>query len=301
MDYGPWTTDSELSILRRMSEDWTEHVGRAWRESAPYWAKHGELVRTLFAPITETLVEESEFVDGQRVLDVAGGPGEPALTIARLVGADGLVVHTDVVPYMVAAARHEARERGATSLRSAVASGDALPFQADAFDRVVCRLGLPFFPNATGGVAEMLRVTRPDGRVAIAVWGSRPRNPFFDIPSALAAKYAPSPDPPGAPDAWRFAEPGLVATMLAKAGAGATRERVVSFDMTASIGFDEFWETRVELSDTLRGRTAALSVDEMLALRAEMRDATRDFFASGSMCFPAEALVVTAFRADSPS
>lgn len=289
------------SILRRMSQDWSEHVGRAWRESAPYWAKHGELVRALFAPITEAMVEEGAFAGGQRVLDVAGGPGEPALTISRLVGPEGLVVHTDVVAYMVAAARHEARDRGATNLRSAVASGDAIPCAAQTFDRIVCRLGLPFFPNAMGSVAEMLRVVRPGGRVVIAVWGARPNNPFFDIPSALAAKYAPSPDPPGAPDAWRFAEPGLVATMLAKSGADGTGERVVSFDMTAPIGFDEFWETRVELSDTLRGRMAVLSVDQMLALRAEMRDATRDFFASGTMRFPAEALVVTAFRADSPS
>jgi SAM-dependent methyltransferase len=276
-----------------MAEPWSKHVERAWRESAPFWARHADVVRAMFAPITEALVGEAAPEPGHRVLDVAGGPGEPSLTVAGVVGASGLVVHTDVAPGMADAARAEARRRGLSRVRFALASGDALPFGPATFDRVVCRLGVMFFPDADRGLAEMARVARPGGRVALAVWGLRERNPFFAIPSDVAARYAPSPDPPDAPDLWRFGEPGGLAAMLERAGAAEVRERRIAFEVAAPFDFEAFWPMRVELSDTLRGRMAALSRGEAARLADEVREATREYFASGAARFPAEAVVVS--------
>jgi len=64
------------------------HAGdtlREWRESAPYWEKHRDTIRTMFAPLTQALIDEAGIVAGQSVLDVAGGPGEPSLAIAILL------------------------------------------------------------------------------------------------------------------------------------------------------------------------------------------------------------------------
>ena len=68
-----------------------------WRESAKYWAKHSATIRQMFAPLTRALIEDAAIAQGHSVLDVAGGPGEPSLTIAEIVGPTGSVTCTDAV------------------------------------------------------------------------------------------------------------------------------------------------------------------------------------------------------------
>ena len=54
-----------------------QEVIHRWSGSAPYWEKHREIIRHMFAPVTEALVEEGQIGSGQSVLDIATGPGEP--------------------------------------------------------------------------------------------------------------------------------------------------------------------------------------------------------------------------------
>jgi SAM-dependent methyltransferase len=284
-----------------MTSNWSEHVGRAWRESAPFWASNGAVVRQMFDPITTALLAHTALAAGHRVLDVAGGPGEPTMTVAERVGVSGLVVHTDFAEGMVAAARHEAARLGLDNTRFAVASGVALPFADASFDRVVCRLGLMFLPDPTAGLAEMIRVVRPGARVAVAVWGSKERNPYFAVPAEIASRHAPSPDAPAGPDPWDFGMPGHVARLLEAAGAERVEEQRVAFDIAAPLDFDRFWTVRVELSDTLRNRVAAVSDAVRQALADDVREATRAYFVDATMRFPAEAVVIAGFRPDSPS
>jgi SAM-dependent methyltransferase len=285
-------------MLRPMTNDSGRTVADAWRESAPYWEKHGETVRTMFAPLTEALFDDADLAPGGRVLDVAGGPGEPSLSAARIVGPEGRVVHTDVAAGMVAGARREAARRGLLDrVRFAVASGEALPFPERTFDRVVCRLGVMFFPDAGRGLGEMLRVVRPGGRIALVVWGLKALNPYFAAASEAAARYVASPpDAPDAPGAWRFGDPGMLAELLEAAGAVEVRERRVAFDVAAPLDFDAFWAMRVEISDTLREKTALMSAGDRERLREEVREATRAYFSTGTMRFPAEAVVTSGIR-----
>lgn len=74
---------------------------RKWRESAAFWRDHYPRIRTMLAPVTKALIEEARITEGDRVLDVAGGSGEPSLTIAELVGPRGLVTCKDTVAEIV--------------------------------------------------------------------------------------------------------------------------------------------------------------------------------------------------------
>jgi hypothetical protein len=67
-----------------------------WGESAPYWEKNRAIIHEMFAPVTQTLIEEAGITSRHVVLDIATGPGEPALSIADVVGPEGKVVGTDV-------------------------------------------------------------------------------------------------------------------------------------------------------------------------------------------------------------
>src|SRR2546421_11433403 len=98
---------TSLTLMQQNTE-----VINQWSESAPYWEKHRDIIREMFAPVTQALIEDAEIAERCNVVDVATGPGEPALTIAGVVGPEGKVVGTDPVAGMVEAARREAHRRG---------------------------------------------------------------------------------------------------------------------------------------------------------------------------------------------
>ena len=191
------------------------HILQEWRDSAEYWEKHAQTIRTMFAPVTKALIEEAEIVEGDKVLDVAGGPGEPSLTIAEFVGPTGSVTFTDAVAKMVQAAEREASRRGITNISFRQCSADALPFEDQQFDVAVSRLGVMFFPDPEAGLREMMRVLKRGGVVSLAVWGKSELNPFsYVVTNVMARYFKTSPATLAASDAFRFAEPGTLADAL---------------------------------------------------------------------------------------
>jgi ubiquinone/menaquinone biosynthesis C-methylase UbiE len=279
------------------SEQNAKDVLREWRESAPYWAKHADIVRSMFVPITHALIEAGGVREGQAVLDVAGGAGEPSITLSSVVGVSGSVLFTDAVAEMVATSRLEARNRGRTNIEFSQCLAESLPFPTDTFDAVVCRLGIMLFPDPAAAVDEALRVVKSGGRVSYAVWSTRESNPFFHLVMNIVSQYIESPpEDPEAPGAFRFAERGKLARMLADAGAVSVTECVLDFELNAPLTPREFWSLRVELSDTLRAKAAQLSREQLLRIEREIEETGRPFFASGEMRFPAQVLIVTGRR-----
>src|SRR4029078_6871753 len=136
----------------KMSDDQSKETLREWRENARYWKKHAATIRTMFTPVTQSLIEEAEIIEGDTVLDVAGGAGEPSLTIADTVGPTGSVTYTDVAPEMVAAAKEEAERRKLKNVVFEQCRADHLPFDNNSLDAAVCSFGAMFFPDPVPGV-----------------------------------------------------------------------------------------------------------------------------------------------------
>ena len=136
------------------------------REQAEAYEKL--FVPALFAQWAPLMVDIARIADGQRVLDVACGTGVAARTAADRVGATGSVVGLDLNPAMLEVA---AATRSDIEWRQ----GDAahLPFGDGEFDAVLCQSALFFFPDADAAVAEMARVVRPGGAVAVQTYAGR--------------------------------------------------------------------------------------------------------------------------------
>ena len=269
-------------------------VVRQWGQSAPYWEKHRNTIRRMFAPITEALIEEAQIASRHNVLDVATGPGEPALSIAELVRPEGRVTGIDPVPEMVAAANRAAERGGFKNAHFEVAFADRLPFPADTFDAVVSRFGVMFFPSPVDALHEMLRVLKPGRRVAVAVWHFVERNPFHYVLSRVVERFVDSPPlEPDAPDAFRFAPPGKLRNILAEAGALTPSERLLRFMIEAPLSVDEFWTVRSEMSDKLRAKLATLSNEQMAAVRKEVIEGLQPYSTDRGISFPAEVLIVS--------
>jgi ubiquinone/menaquinone biosynthesis C-methylase UbiE len=277
-----------------VSEEQAKTILQQWSESAVYWEKHAHIVRAMFAPITNALIEAAGITEGQSVLDVAGGVGEPSLRIAELIGGYGSVIFTDAVEEMVTAAKREARRRKLTNIDFCGCLADSLPFSGDSFDVAVCRLGVMLFPDPSAAMREMLRVVKLNGPVSLAVWSPSAANPFFNVVTDVVSRYVASPpEDPDAPGAFRFAEHGKLARTLEAAGAIDVRERLLEFILEAPLTPKQFWEVRSELSDTLRAKLATLSSEQLDRIAREVEEAGLAFYSDGQMRFPAQVLIVT--------
>ena len=267
---------------------------REWRETAQYWTKHSETVKQMFAPVTEALIREADIGEGDSVLDVAGGAGEPSLTIAERVGPTGSVTCTDAVAEMVEAARAEAGRRGITNVEFRQCTAESLPFADESFHVVLSRLGAMFFPDTLAACKEMLRVTKHGGRIAFVVWYKSELNPFSYTVTDVVARYVPAPPAdPDAPGAFRFAELGKLASILSEAGATDVTEQVLEFQMQSPMSAEQFWTFRSEISETLRSKLATLSESVKAQVRREVLESVRPFFPNDEMNFPSQMLIVT--------
>ena len=281
---------ARVAILALMPPDQTV---KEWSGAAPLWEKHREIIRQMFAPVTQALVEDGLIGSGHAVLDIATGPGEPALSVAALVGPEGKVFGIDPVPEMVAAARRATDRLGFRNAQFDVAFADHLPFPADTFDAVVSRFGVMFFPSPIDGIREMLRVLKPGQRLALAVWHTAERNPFFILSRIIERAVNAPPPEPDAPDAFRFASPGKLRDVLGEAGAMAPSERLLQFQIQAPVSVENFWTLRCEMSEKLREKLATLSRDQLNEVKRQSLEALRFYSTARGMSFPAEVLIVS--------
>jgi SAM-dependent methyltransferase len=274
--------------------DQNSEVISRWTESAYYWEKHRSIIRNMFAPVTEALIKDAAITARGTVLDVATGPGEPALSIAELIGPEGKVVGTDPVAEMVEAARREGHRRGLLNATFEVAFAESLPFPANSFDAVVSRFGVMFFASPVDSVREWLRVLKPGGSIAMAVWHFAATNPFHYTVAQVVERYVDSPPPaPDSPDAFRFASPGKLQAVLSEAGVVAPSERLLRFSIEASISVENFWTLRSEMSETLRTKIAVLSKQQLAALKRDVIEALSAYSSDRGISFPAEVLIVS--------
>ena len=266
----------------------------AWQTSARYWDKYRALIAQIFAPLTSGLVDGARIKVGQKVLDIGGGTGEPALTISSIVGPTGSVMYTDPVAGMVETAQAEAARQGLTNIQFRQCSADELPFADRTFDAAVGRLSAMFFFDPVKAVREALRVIAEDGIVSFVVWGPKEANPFFSAVTDVIDRFVKVPPPdPDAPETFRFAAPGKLVRVLENAGAKDVIERRLNFQIEAPISFERFWELRTEMSGTLRDKMAKLMPTQRPTVKQAVVDAAQRYFVSGTMSFPAQALIVS--------
>jgi SAM-dependent methyltransferase len=253
----------------------------------------------MFAPVTLALIENAGIVRGFAVLDVATGPGEPALDVAAFVGPEGRVVGADLVPEMVAAARRASGRLGLRNTQFDVAPADSLPYPADTFDAVISRFGAMFFPSPVDAVREILRVLKPGRKLALAVWHSAETNPFFYTLSRVIERFMDTPPPAQEnSDAFRFAASGKLCEVFREAGVLGPSERLLQFTIRAPLSPEDFWTLRREMSEKLREAFAKLSGDQLAEARRQSIEALSAYYHDGAMSLPAEVLIVSGVKSN---
>ena len=192
-----------------------------WQSAADAWDRWTPTLQAWLGPATEVMLNLAAVGPGDRVLDVAAGAGEPAITTAKRVGPTGSVLATDISPNILACARRAAAAQGVTNLETRVMDGEHLDLPDASFDAVLSRVGLIYFPDRQRALAEMRRVLRPGGRVATMVYSTADRNQFFSVPIDIIRRRAQLPPPvPGQPGPFSLGGPGVLEDAYRQAGFG---------------------------------------------------------------------------------
>src|SRR3954464_14616999 len=190
-----------------------------WDSAAVGWKEWSEFNDSADRHISERLVELAGVHPGSRVLDVAAGYGEPALTAARKAGPDGHVVATDISAEMLAFGRERAAAAGAANLEFVESEASTLDFPEGSFDAAVSRWGIIFEPEAEVTAARIRSFLKPGGRMAIASWGTPPEAPMISLPMmAVLGHLQQPPPPPGTPGPLSRPTPEAISAILGGGG-----------------------------------------------------------------------------------
>ena len=127
----------------------------------------------------ESLVALLDMEPAHRVLDVGCGTGVVTREAARRIGSSGRIVGIDINEVMLETAQHLAGKAGHDAIEWRQGDVTSMPFDAAEFDVILCEQGLQYFPDRTSALVEMARVLGPGGHLALSVWRSLERQPFF--------------------------------------------------------------------------------------------------------------------------
>jgi SAM-dependent methyltransferase len=186
-----------------------------WDAGARGWDTWHDEIETWFAPLTARLLDLAGVRPGHRVLDVGTGYGEPALTVARVVGPRGQVLGVDLSGAMLEVARRRAGSQSNVSFT--LADVEALGPQGP-FDAVLSRLGLMFVVDRVGTLRAVRRMLRPGGTLAAAVWGPPEFHLVVRALEPLLARLDLPAPPPVAPGPFAMSDPKQTAGELTAAG-----------------------------------------------------------------------------------
>jgi SAM-dependent methyltransferase len=270
-------------------EYYREYTRTTWNAAAEAYV---ELMGRL-APLRSQLIELLAPKEGEAILDLGTGPGEPALTIARMVGR-GRVTGVDLSERMVAIAREAAQRRGSGNVHFRAMDCAKLDLPDRSFDGAVSCFGFQIFTDPEGAARETWRVLKPGGRIAVSVWSTGAKVPFLDVIVAPMLTHA-EPDASGyIPTPYETGGPGEMVAFLLAAGF----EEAIETRVTHSLAFatpEEYFDTL--LNGTPLGHSLS---EESPEVQAEIRQAARAnlerWKGPSGYVLPAECVLVRASR-----
>lgn len=244
-----------------------------WSSVADAWMKYDAQLVGFGRPVADELLRRSGVTAGLRVLDLASGTGEPALSIAERVGAHGSVLATDLAEPMLAYARAKAAKRGLSNVEFRVADAEALELPEGSVDAATMRWGLMFLPEPERALRNVHRALRSGGRLAVATWGTPDQNPIFQIPlSAIRKKSGKPGPPPGTPGLFALSDPTRLTGLLSAAGFRDVGVHGVPVPMKEFRSGAEYWQFQREMAGPIAQSWRELSEADRNAVDLEVAE-----------------------------
>ena len=235
--------------------------------------------------IATALLAAAALAPGQRVLDLASGPGLLARAAAESLGGRGMVLASDISQGQLACC---------TDLPRVAADGEALPFADASLDRVLCGLGLMFFPDEDAALREMRRVLRPGGRVALSVWARAAEVPLIECALACMRRLLPPPKV-ARPSIFRCGDPNWLQRRLASADFHAIDIRRVDFTV-AFADAARYWQGFLDIAGGAAESLARLPAEKFQALAAGVAEELAPHATADGYRLTSTVLIASALR-----
>jgi ubiquinone/menaquinone biosynthesis C-methylase UbiE len=267
----------------------------AWERAAAGWGKRADRIRDWGMPVSVAMVDALRLHPGQRVLELAAGPGDTGFMAAELVRPGGTLISSDGADAMLDVARARAAELGIDNVEFKQLELEWIDLETASVDAVLVRWGIMLIVDPAAAAQEIRRILRPGGRAAFAVWDAPERNPWAVIPSRAMVQlgHAEPPDP-AAPGMFALADDGRLSELLESAGF----EDVVVSPVALARHYDElprFVDETIDMSPMFSSTYQELSPDEQAAAVAAITAAAQPYVADdGTVTLPGSSLVASA-------
>jgi ubiquinone/menaquinone biosynthesis C-methylase UbiE len=269
-------------------ESYREYTRTTWNESAGTYVK---LLRNL-EPYGFDLLARMDPKIRERCLDIATGPGEPAMSIARMVGLDGRVVGIDLSEEMVRLATQIAMTRRIPNVEFRAMDAEKMDFPDESFDLAVSRFGFQIFTNPEGVAKEAFRVLVPRGRLGATVWSSAEKAPAIHAVVGPMLEFA-EPDETGyLPTPYELGGSGELLKLFEAAGFHEGKEERKTHVMVYKDA-DEYFNVFVEgtpLGHSIREEDPPVQKK----IIARTRENLRQWRTRRGLEIPCECVIVTA-------
>jgi ubiquinone/menaquinone biosynthesis C-methylase UbiE len=193
----------------------------AWEQQAAGWGRQADRLQDRALPVSMWLIEHLGLQPGERVLELAAGPGDTGFLAAEQIRPGGTLICSDGSEAMLELARRRAAEQGIGNVEFRRLQLEWIDLPTAAVDAVLCRWGVMLCLDPAAALMECRRVLRPGGRAAFAVWDLPESNPWTAIVTSTLIEMELT-EPPasadGAPGMFALSAPGRIEQLLEEAG-----------------------------------------------------------------------------------
>ena len=266
-----------------------------WERAAEGWGRRAERIRDWGMPVSAALIDALALQPGQRVLELAAGPGDTGFLAAELVRPGGGVLSSDGAEAMVELARSRAKAAGIDNVEFRRLELEWIDLPTASVDAALCRWGIMLIADREAAAREIRRVVAPGGRAALAVWDVPDRNPWATIPAQAMIELGHiEPPDPDAPGMFRLSPAPRLQELLESAGFVEVAVEPVTLERAYET-VDDYIEETLDLSGMLREALQSLSDAEREAALEKIRSlAARFTAADGSLRLTGSSLVASA-------
>lgn len=251
------------------------------------------LVPTILGPAAQALVEFAAVQRGEAALDVGCGTGAAARYAAERVGPAGRVVGVDVNAGMIDLAQLLPPVEGAT-IDWFTQSAYDLPFAEAEFDVALCAQTLQFLDDRPRALAEMYRVLKPGGRVAVSLWRDIEESPYFDALVQAIRRNIGSETARGLQAAFGLSDLETIHALVEGAGYKDIRTTVKQFDLQLP-ALADFVPRHVSATPMAAGFNAA-SPEERQAVIQEVSEKLAAYVSGNEVSVPFGTYLVQALK-----
>ena len=282
--------DNVSMAVRANTTDWNS-FGRA--NASQKWRRQSAAMGN---DMTRAIVAAAQVRSGMRVLDIACGTGEPAISLAAVLVGDGDVVGVDISPAPLKIAGERDVQRGLSNVTFQQADAHELPFPNNSFDCITSRLGIMFFSDLPRALSEMRRVLKPSGRAILLVWGPMDQ-PYFQTTIGAILRMLPEASvPESGRKMFALGNKGVLTQVLRQAGFSEVKEELVTVPWTWMGTPKEVWEYFQDVAVPFASFIQSIPTDRRDEIDAEVLKAISQYYDGTSIKFTATVNIAVAVK-----